>query len=74
MTPPPYTIPGSSLGAIKATCCSRSSVKLEYGDPSWMLAEQRYLGPAAGTGRSADSMAVLNQLRRVAKAVSSFFF
>lgn len=49
-------------------------MKLEYGNPSWMLAERRYQGAVAGTGRSADTRAVLNQLRRVAKAVSSFFF
>jgi len=73
MTPPPYLVPGA-LSDVQARNRKASTVKLEYGDPAWIFAEQRYYGWAAKHSRGADGRAILRQLKKVGQAVSAFFF
>lgn len=73
VTPPPYLIPGSNPGNVKARNCNPSTMRLEYGNPTWLFAETRRSEWARGAPHPGNGTAILRQLRRVGQAVSAFF-
>ena len=73
MTPPSYLISGTGSGAVRPRMLSAASMKLEYGDGAWLLAEHRRFSPAAPNMGSLIVRSVATPLRSVARAVVSIF-
>ena len=70
----PYLIPGASSGAVRPRRCSSTSVKLEYGDVAWLVAERDTSARKVHDGSRPATEHVVAPLRRAAQAVVSIFF